>query len=149
MAANVTTVAVNCVNNAAPTYTIGGALTGLAGGANVVLQNNGGSNLTVSANGNFTFGTPVNSGGAYAVTVLTQPTGQTCTVTSGSGTASANVTNVAVDCVTNTRPPPVTYTIGGTLTGLATGATVVLQNNAGDNLTVSANGNFTFIAPGQ
>ena len=94
------------------TFTIGGALTGLATGASVVLQNNGGSNLTASANGAFTFTAAVNSGAAYAVTVLTQPSGQTCTVASGSGTASANVTNVAVTCVTN---PPGTVTIGGTV----------------------------------
>ena len=78
------------------TYTVGGTLTGLTG-ASVVLQNNGGSNLTASANGAFTFTTAVESGGAYSVTVLTQPSGQTCTVTSGTGTVSANVTNVAVN----------------------------------------------------
>ena len=61
------------------TFTIGGTLTGLATGASVVLQNNGGSNLTASANGAFTFTAAVNSGAAYAVTVLTQPSGQTCT----------------------------------------------------------------------
>src|SRR5262245_57237765 len=76
------------------TVTIGGTLAGLAAGASVVLQNNGGSNLTVSANGTFTFTPAVNSGTAYAVTVSTQPTGQNCTVASGSGTASANVSNI-------------------------------------------------------
>ena len=73
------------------TYTIGGNLTGLASGASVVLQNNGGGNLTLNSNAPFTFATPVNSGAAYAVTVLTQPTNptQTCSVASGSGSASA------------------------------------------------------------
>jgi hypothetical protein len=85
------------------TYTIGGTVTGLGSGKSVVLQNNGGNNLTVSANGSFTFTTPVNYGGSYAVTVLTQPTGQTCTVSSGSGSnVTANVTGVAVNCTTNT-----------------------------------------------
>jgi len=126
------------------TFTVAGTLAGLTGGS-VVLQNNGGSNLTVSANGSFTFATAINSGAAYAVTVLTQPSGpaQTCTVTSGSGTALANVTSVAVNC-TNNPVLPGTVTIGGTLTGLATGASVVLQNNGGSDLTLSANGNFTF-----
>ena len=37
------------------------------------------------------------------MTVKTNPSGQTCTVASGSGTmGSANVTNVAVTCATNT-----------------------------------------------
>ena len=125
------------------TYTIGGALTGLASGASAVLQNNGGSNLTVSANGNFTFATAINSGTAYAVTVLTQPTGQSCQVTSGAGTATANVTNVAVACTTTA---PNTFTIGGTVSGLATGASLALKNNAGPDLPVPANGNFTFPA---
>jgi alpha-tubulin suppressor-like RCC1 family protein len=127
----------------ATTYTIGGTLAGLAPGASVVLQNNGASNLTVNANGAFTFTAPVNSGATYAVTVSTQPAGQTCTVTGGSGTASANVTGITVNCAANA----VTYTIGGTVSGLAPGASVVLQNNAAANLTVTANGGFTFQAP--
>jgi large repetitive protein len=123
------------------TYTIGGSVSGLASGQSVVLQNNGGDDNTVNANGAFTFATPVNSGSAYAVTVLTQPTGQTCTVSSGSGTANANVTTVSVSCVTNT------YTIGGSVSGLASGQSVVLQNNGGDDNTVNANGAFTFATP--
>ena len=113
-------------------------MSGLSG--SVVLQDNGGDNLTVFANGSFTFATKLASGAAYAVTVQTQPAGQTCTVASGSGTiASANVTNVAVTCTTNA---PSTYSVGGTVSGLS--GSVVLQDNGGDNLTVSANGPFTF-----
>jgi hypothetical protein len=107
----------------------------------VVLQNNAGDNLTLTANGSFAFATPVVSGSAYAVTVLTQPAvpSQTCSVTAGSGTVtSANVTTVVVTCITNT------YTIGGSISGLAAGASVVLQDNAADNLTRSSNGAFVF-----
>jgi hypothetical protein len=39
-----------------------------------------------------------------------------------------------------------TYTVGGTVSGLA-GGQLVLQNNAGNNLTVSSNGSFTFNTP--
>jgi len=135
-AANVTSVTVNCTNN--PTYSVGGTISGLTGTA--VLQDNGGDNLTVSANGSFTFATSLLSGAAYNVTVQTNPTGQTCTVTNGSGTiAAANVTNVAVTCTT---PPPPIYSVGGTVSGLSGSA--VLQDNGGDNLTVTANGSFTF-----
>ena len=64
-----------------------------------MLQDNGGDNLSVTANGPFTFATPVAGGAAYSVTVKTNPSGQTCTVSGGSGTvAAANVTNVAVSC---------------------------------------------------
>lgn len=144
VSANVTNVAVTCVSAAPGTVTIGGTVSGLAASASVVLQNNGGSNLTVSASGNFTFGTAINSGTAYAVTVLTQPSGQTCAVASGSGTASANVTNVAVTC-SNTAPQ--TFTLGGAVSGLAASTSVVLQWNGGSNVTVSANGAFTFTNP--
>jgi hypothetical protein len=133
--ANVTNVAVACTSN---TFTIGGALSGLNG--TVVLQNNGGNDLSLTADGNFAFSTAVNSGAAYSVTVLTQPVGQTCAVTNGSGNANANVTNVAVNCM-NTAP----VTIGGTVTGLTAGA-VVLQNNLGDNLVVTTSP-FTFPTP--
>src|ERR1700693_815372 len=59
---------------ATTTYTIGGTLTNLAAASGgVVLQDNGGDNLTLTTNGAFTFHTAVATSGAYAVTV-TQPT---------------------------------------------------------------------------
>src|SRR5215471_107899 len=63
-------------------FTVGGTVSGLSG-TGLVLQDNGGDNLTISANGAFTFATKAT---AYNVTVLTQPTNppQTCTVTGGS-----------------------------------------------------------------
>ena len=58
---------------------------------------------------------------------------------------------VGFDRVTNGRldigayeTPNLYYTIGGTLTGLAAGSTVTLQNNTGDDLTVNSDGSFTF-----
>ena len=111
-------------------------VSGLDGGIGLVLQDNGGNNLTVSTNGAFTFSNSVASGAAYSVTLPTQPTGQSCTVTNGSGTASANVTNVQVVCSN-------LYTIGGTVSGL-TGTGLVLQDNGGNNLAVSASGSFAF-----
>ncbi len=78
-------------------YTVGGSVSGLSG--TVVLQDNGGDNLSVSSNGSFTFATPVVTGEAYSVTVKTNPSGQACTVSGGSGTvAAADVTGVAVSC---------------------------------------------------
>ena len=124
--ANVTNVAVACTTR---TFTIGGTVTGLTG-SGLVLRNNGGNDLAVSASGAFTFTTPVASGAAYAVTVQTQPgaPAQTCTVTNGARTVgAANVTNVAIACVNTT------FTLGGTVTGL-NGAGLVLQNNGGSDL---------------
>ncbi len=135
--ANVTTVVVSC---AAKTFTIGGTLSGLNTGASVTLLDNGGDALTQTANGKFTFKTALASGVKYAVTVGTQPTGETCTVTNGAGTVgTANVTNVAVACKSTA-----TFTIGGTVSGLNTGASVTLLDNGGDALTVTANGSFKF-----
>lgn len=63
----------------------------------MVLRNNGIDNLTLSANGLFTFPTPLVTDTAYVVTVSNQPVGQTCAVTRGSGTIStANVTTVSI-----------------------------------------------------
>ena len=136
---NVTTVAVTCT---AGTFTVGGTISGLTA-SGLVLQDNGGDNLTVAANATtFTFATPVATGAPYAVTVLTQPTGLTCTLTNGSGTvATSNVTSVAIACA---AAGPTTFTVGGTISGLTTSG-LVLQDNAGDNLTVAANATtFTF-----
>jgi len=123
------------------TYTVGGTVTGLSG-TGLVLEDNGGDDLAVSTAGAFTFATALASGASYNVTVKTQPSGQTCTVTNGTGTVSANVTTVAVSCTTTATGD----TIGGTVSRLA-GTGLVLQDNGGDNLTVSANGSFTFKTP--
>ena len=123
---------------ASGTYSIGGTVSGLTG--TVVLENNGGNSLSVSANGTFTFGSLVAQGAPYAVTVQSDPSGQSCTVANGSGTVgSANVTNVSVACVAQGGG---SYSIGGTVSGLT--GTVVLENNGGNSLSVSANGTFTF-----
>src|SRR6185437_3647692 len=83
----------------APTYTIGGVLTGLAAGQQVVLADNGTDLLTLSADGAFTFKTPIAAHSAYSVTVATQPAGQTCAVANASASSvMANVTSVAVTC---------------------------------------------------
>ena len=88
-------------STAAPTYSVGGTISGLSG--TVVLENNGGNDLSTSANGTFTFSTLLAQGAAYNVTVKTNPSGQTCSVTNPSGTVgAANVTNVSVTCVTQT-----------------------------------------------
>jgi len=134
--ANVTNVTVTCATGA---FALRGTVTGLAG-TGLVLQNNGGDDLAVTADGEFSFPSPIASGAPYNVTVLTQPSGpsQSCTVANGSGTiGAADVTNVAVTCTTGT------FVIGGTVSGLA-GSGLVLQNNGGDDLAVNGNGPFQF-----
>jgi len=143
---NVLSVAVNCVNQ---TYFVGGNVSGLAG-TGLVLQDNGGDDLAISASGPFTFATAVNNGSAYAVTVKTQPSNlsQTCTVANGSGTInSAAISNVSVTCTTNA------YSITATVVdATANPGGAVLQNNGAGNLNVTGTGSFTFaqqVASGQ
>ena len=137
---DVATIAVTCTTSS---FSIGGSVSGLAAGDSLVLANNGGDDLAVSANGNFAFATPRASGASYNVTVLSHagPTAQTCTVSSGAGVVgSGNVATVAINCEANS------FTVGGTVTGLS-GAGLVLQNNAGESVTVAQNGSFSFATP--
>lgn len=137
--ANVTNVAVVC---SIKTYTIGGSVTGLAAGLQLVLQDNGADALNINVNGRFTFATPVAFDGSYAVTVATQPAGMTCTVSNLSGAGVvATIGNVLVSCSS------ISYTIGGMVTGLSSGLQVTLQDNASDALIVRADGAFTFATP--
>jgi 6-phosphogluconolactonase len=96
-------VGVSCSINS---YTVGGTVTGLTG-TGLQLKDNGSDTYTVTppASGNtepFTFPTSIQSGGAYSVTVATQPSNpaQICSVTgNGSGNVTAaNITNVTVSC---------------------------------------------------
>ena len=80
------------------TYAISGEVSGLAAGKTVLLRNNGVDELSVAQSGSFKFGSRVETGKAYAVTVVTQPQGQTCQVQAGSGTATGDVSNIKVTC---------------------------------------------------
>lgn len=120
------------------TFTVGGTVTGLAAGTTLTLLDNTSDSLSISTNGAFTFATALSANAVYAVTIKTQPTGQTCTASGVSGMATANVTNVAIACTA------ITYTIGGTVTGLDTGATLTLLDNNADTLSITSDGAFTF-----
>ncbi len=136
---NVSSVQVACT--ASSTYTIGGTISGLT--ATGLALANGTDTVSPAANATtFVFSTAVASGASYAVTVSTQPTGETCTVTNGSGTVgSSNVTNVQVACAASTTG---TYTIGGTISGLT--ATGLVLANGSDTVSPAANAT-TFVFP--
>lgn len=84
------------------TFTLSGSVSGLVG--SVTLQNVGGAQLTVNANGQFAFAGTIAAGSNYTISVAAQPELQTCTVTNGSGTARGNVTNIAISCADATAP---------------------------------------------
>ena len=78
-------------------YSIGGMVSGLTG--TLLLQNNGGDDLSLGTSGSFNFATRLASGSAYVVTVSSEPAGQTCSVINARGSvAGANVTSVFVTC---------------------------------------------------
>ncbi len=128
-----------------PTYSVGGSITGYAGSGlqlqdNAVDGGDGGDTITVAKGGTtFTFPTKLGADAGYAVTVSQAPTvpSQTCTPSGNVGAVGAtNATTVAINCATNT------YHVGGTVSGLSDAVT--LQNNATDDLLITANGPFTF-----
>jgi len=80
------------------TFTVGGTVSGLSSGDSLVVQENGGGNTTIAANGSFTLPAALSSGDAYAITVLTPPSGKHCFVENRSGSISSNVTNVNISC---------------------------------------------------
>ena len=88
------------VDIAPPTFTIGGTVTGFAG-SGLVLRLNGGGDLTISANGAFSFPGSLGNGESYAVTLAAEPTcpQRVCTLASAAGTVTgANVAAVTVTC---------------------------------------------------
>ena len=136
---NVTTVVVNCSNNM---KVLGGTVGGLDG--TVVLTNTVDADMaTISANGTYAFPMLVPSGANYMITVsappMYPPASQTCTLSKTSGQANQNVTDINVTCMTNN------FHVGGSVSGL--NGSVTLQNNGGDDLTRTSNGNFQFQTP--
>lgn len=130
---------------AAAPVAVSGTLSGLAAGSSIILTDNGGDLLTLTANGSFTFSARLSAGSTYNVQVKMPPSAEYCIVANASGTiGSTDVTNVAVTC----SPTPL-YSVSGTLSGLRTGDVVAVQNNAANTLTLRENGAFTFSAPLQ
>ena len=136
--AGVAGISITCSTNK---FAVGGTVAGILG-TGLVLRDNGGDDLT-APNGatSFVFPTKLASGAAFAVTVLTQPTGpqQVCTVGGGSGQVGAGeIKSVTINCTAGS------FTVGGSVTGLA--GTLVLQDDGADNVSVTANA-FAFPTP--
>jgi uncharacterized repeat protein (TIGR03803 family) len=128
-ASNFTGVVIACSDQS---YTVGGTISGLTGGG-LVLANGGDRLSVIPGASSFTMPTPVAYTSSYSVTVQTQPTGLTCSVSNGTNTMGTTaVTNIAITCSANT------YTVGGTITGLTTSG-LVLLNNGGDATTINSN----------
>ena len=81
------------------TYTVGGAINGLTSGS-LILQNNGGDSLSISANSStFTFTTPLANGASYSISIASQTTPKSCTISNSVGTVSgSNINSTQVNC---------------------------------------------------
>jgi len=126
------------------TYPVGGSISGLDAGDQVVLLLNGKDPLTVAADGSITFPSHIAYNERFNVTVGTQPRGKICSVADNSGSGvvvTAAVKNLRIVCSV------AKFTVGGNVSGLASGQTVVLENNGADSLSVQGNGDFVFDTP--
>jgi 6-phosphogluconolactonase len=102
-------------------FTVGGSISGLRG-AGLILRDNSGDDLPVSSSGAFVFKESVASGGAYDVSIVSQPSGptQNCVLLAGSaaGTVSSgNITDVSVVCASAGRFAYVTDEQGNQIFG--------------------------------
>jgi hypothetical protein len=127
------TVAATCTTNVV-NYTISVAVTGLTG--TLVVQDDKGDNLTFTTNNTQTFATSYPGGSSYTVSVKTQPSGQTCMLSSNaSGNITSNIT-VTATCAASA------YTISVAITGLS--GTAGMQDDQGATLTFTTNNTQTF-----
>lgn len=128
-----------CVS--ATTYTLKVKATGLGSGKTLVVEDSTTDQLTFTKNETLTFTTKYTSGESYSVSIVTQPTGQTCTLGSNaSGTITANTT-VTATCVG--------YTLSVKVTGLTGSVTLQDDQSATLTFTASATKKFTnTYAPG-
>jgi hypothetical protein len=93
-------ITVGKVVSAGGGVTVGGSVTGLASGSTLVLQDNGGDTLSVTANGSFVFPSKLLPGAAYAASIATQPAGQNCVLNNWAGSVgTALVETIAASCV--------------------------------------------------
>lgn len=118
---------------------VGGKLSGLGDARSVILVNKGENALELRQNGRFAFTQTVAPEKSYEVTVQTQPAGQNCTVSAGSGTIDAqgdSVDTVRVACTD-------LATLTGTLAGLRLGTALTLANGTA-RLVLSEDGPWAF-----
>jgi len=148
-----------------PTFAVSAVVAGLTG-AGLTLQNNAGDDLPVAANGTFAFATRLAPGAVYSVTVKTQPAGQSCIVSDGTGVVATADISVAVSCTTHALSLASSSPVNGangvartispelTFSAPLDAATVIPANISWQSVggiepfTVSANGNRITITPG-
>jgi len=120
-------------------YKVGVEVSGLMR-SGLVLQNNGGDDLTIDTDGAYQFDQPVPDHATYDISVLKTPEDllHRCDIGSSTGQIDgAAVTGIAVNCNRGIE-------VDGVISGLAEGNSVTVTNNETDTLVVAANGEFVF-----
>jgi hypothetical protein len=124
-----------CVEQPSDTtdYTISVTISGQTG-TGLVLQNNGGDDLTSDASGTYSFPTKIRKGFNYNLSIKKHAGSNFCTITNGSGIANAD-TNVSVSCVARYRIFVTSSIFTGNLGGFTSADT---SCNSDANKTTSA-----------
>jgi hypothetical protein len=160
------TLSVNLANDASGTATVNWSLSCTASQKGVVPANAARPKLAALFSGKSIFASRLLKARGMGIHSLATPEGDSgscgsLSATSGdsvtytppdSGSATVTITAAAsinssvaqVFTVTDTPPAAVDYTVGGTVSGLGSGASAVLLDNGGDATTVSGNEAFTF-----
>jgi RNase P/RNase MRP subunit p29 len=123
---SVTDISITCSREA---YSLSGRVVGLT--APGLVLSDGSESYRVPADATrFTMPTAIAGGSSYALSIQTQPSGLTCTVSSGAGTMPADAVAV-VTCASSA------YTLGGSISGLRSSGLVLTDGV--DDLAVSSN----------
>ena len=143
--ANVSNISINCVTSY---YKVNGVINGLSGSGIVLQDQFSATPIAITDTGNntasFEMNTTLIDGTRYWINVSSQPSFpyQQCTSNNNFSTLNGADANIVFNCVDTG-----TFSIGGRVSGL-TGNGLILQNNAGDDLTINSNGSnlvdFTF-----
>ncbi|MCU0823775.1 MAG: concanavalin [Leptospira sp.] len=119
--------------NTSSEYILGGSVLGMVPGGSVLIKN-GGEEITVTADGNFSFSSRFPTGTPYAVSI-TPSSNMNCTLSNGSGTfQTANITTVAINCSWGSNFHELAVNVNGTA------ASFSVQNNGSDSLSISTLG---------
>ncbi len=123
-------------NGFAENHSIKVNVSGLLSSSTLKIKNNGVNEKIITTNGLVAFTTNINQNEGYAITVSTQPVGQTCIpdTTNAIGIATAEVI-VAVSCTPNS------YNVGGNVSGLI--GTLVIKNGTNEKMLI-LNGAYNF-----
>lgn len=120
-------------------FTVGGIVIGLENGEKIAIELNEMVSIGITENSEFKFSTPLPDGSFYDVKIVSAPVGKYCSIGHNEGYINgANITNVDIVCSTDF------YSVGGTVTGLGVGESLVIQNNLDDDTEITTNGSFVF-----